>query len=105
MLVRDARVLDRHFPTAEFDQFSTESLMGGKKRSAFHLAQALAPGRSVTDEHQATPDALVLDKCRASGGKNPDIPGMFTTATIAFRVAWLTADLFWNHSPPQKKGR
>ena len=35
VLVGDAGVLHRHFPTAEFDKFAAEFLVGGKKWCAF----------------------------------------------------------------------
>jgi hypothetical protein len=35
MLVHDAGILDGHLPPAEFDQFTTEPLMGGEERSSF----------------------------------------------------------------------
>ncbi|GAA4052972.1 hypothetical protein GCM10023063_46630 [Arthrobacter methylotrophus] len=58
---------------------------------------------TLLDEHQATPDASSIDKCRVCQGENLEIMRKSAKTAITFRVACLTADLFWKHSPPQKK--
>ena len=46
VLVHDAGVLHRHFPAAEFDEFSAQFLVGGKKRSPFHFAGSISRAKA-----------------------------------------------------------